>query len=102
MTEKIADTATVVTYAASATAVVSGLTLTDWGVISGITIGILTYLTNWYFRRREARAILRLKELETEEAKLRIARQQLELEGVKIRQRPRTEAAPGEEKKHDG
>jgi hypothetical protein len=89
MNEKIASGSTVATYVASAVAVVSGLTLTEWGVIIGTAIGILTFLTNWIFRRRESKANIAARELEAERLRLDIERARLELEGVKMRQHPR-------------
>jgi hypothetical protein len=85
MSEKIATGTTVATYTASCVAVLSGLTLTDWGVIAGISIGILTYVTNWFLRRKEVAANVAAKQLEMEETRLRIERERLELEGVKMR-----------------
>jgi uncharacterized alkaline shock family protein YloU len=89
MSEKVATTSTAVTYAASVATVISGLTLTDWGVIAGISIGILTYVTNWFLRRKEVAANVAAKKLEMEEISLRIERERLELEGVKMRKEPR-------------
>lgn len=46
---RIGDT---VTYAGGGTAIVGGLTLTDWGVIVGM-IGVIAGLfIQWYFRKR--------------------------------------------------
>lgn len=39
-------------YIASAIAFLSGLTLTDWGVIFGMLLGICTFGLNVWFKRR--------------------------------------------------
>lgn len=44
--------ATAGSYIASAIAFLSGLTLTDWGVIFGMALGLATFGLNVWFKRR--------------------------------------------------
>lgn len=39
-------------YIASGIALLSGLTLTEWGVIFGMVLGFLTFVLNLWFKRR--------------------------------------------------
>ena len=47
------------TQGGAVTLVICGLTVSEWGVITGIILGILGYATQLYYKRRE----MRLKEL---------------------------------------
>lgn len=49
--------ATVGSYIASAIAFLSGLTLTDWGVIFGMALGLATFGLNVWFKRRLLRHV---------------------------------------------
>jgi hypothetical protein len=86
----MANGSTATAYTASAVAIVSGLTVSDWGVICGIAIGVTTFITNFIFRRRESKATLHAKNLEAEKLRIEIERQKLELQGVKMRKELRT------------
>lgn len=47
---------TATSYAGAAVSVFAGLTLTEWGIITGIITAILTFGLNiWFQRRRDSR-----------------------------------------------
>lgn len=48
----VVDTATPVTYGASAFAVVTGLGFNEWVALGGLTLGVLTFVTNFYFKHK--------------------------------------------------
>lgn len=47
----------------SFTAIVGVLTLQEWALVVGTLLGVLTYLTNLYFKRREDRRQSELHQL---------------------------------------
>jgi len=49
-------------YAGAVVAIVSSLTLTQWGIAVGILTALATFFLNWfYMRRRDAREELALR-----------------------------------------
>lgn len=71
VTDKVA---TSVSYAASAgTATWSILTVQEWGVVAGILIGVATWCTNAYYKRKDEARKAELQALDIE-----IRRKQLE------------------------
>lgn len=40
-------------YLGAVVAFFGGLSLNDWAAILGIVFGFLTYVVNWYYRRKE-------------------------------------------------
>lgn len=51
-TDHLMDSATPITYAASVVTVISGLTINEWGVITGIIIGTATFAVNWWYKHK--------------------------------------------------
>lgn len=50
--DKASEVATKVQYTGAGTTVIFGLSLNELGVITGIIIGVLGFLTNWYYSHR--------------------------------------------------
>lgn len=57
------------TYTASVFAVISAMTLTDWGILVGILTAIGTFLLNYYFQRRRDRREQKLHDLKVQHLK---------------------------------
>ena len=53
MTEQLMESTTPISYLASLFAVVSGLTVNEWGVIAGIIIGTATFAVNWWYKHKQ-------------------------------------------------
>lgn len=51
--QHVADvSSTPATYAASAFTVIAGLTINEWVAIGGLTLGLLTFAVNWYYKHK--------------------------------------------------
>ncbi|TRO13760.1 holin [Ectopseudomonas mendocina] len=53
-----------VSYTGAATSVVSGLTLTEWGVVVGIITALVTLVANLFYQRQKNKREQHLYELE--------------------------------------
>lgn len=51
--EQVAQTASLMSYAAGVSTIIAGLSLSEWMAIGGFLFGVLTYFTNLYFKRRQ-------------------------------------------------
>ena len=56
-------------YLGAAISLVSGVTLTEWGVIFGIVVGAATYFTNLHFKRQHLKIEQQRLEAELESLK---------------------------------
>jgi hypothetical protein len=55
-----------VSYGGAGVSFASGLTLTDWGVVVGITTALVTFALNYAYQRRKERREARLCSLQEE------------------------------------
>lgn len=51
------STASPATYLASGTAVVFGLSVNEFAAVAGIVIAVATFVLNWYYKERAAKAL---------------------------------------------
>jgi hypothetical protein len=61
--ETVAQTASKVTYVSSGGAILFGLTANEIAAFGGLIIGVLTWLVNFYYRRKSDRREAKLYEL---------------------------------------
>lgn len=61
-------------YFGASVSVISGLTLTDWGILVGILTALLTFAGNIWYQRRKHNGEEAIRELERKKLELEIQR----------------------------
>ena len=72
-------------YGAALFSIFAGIGWNGFAALAGVIIGIATWFVNWYYRRADAKRAEESHRLELEERELRIEKDRLMLQGVKLR-----------------